>query len=133
MTGRRRWDAVAVLAAMLCIGPEMVAAAHWGLPDDLPWWELAFLLPFSAILLGMPQLAMLGLIRAAQPNWLRLVYLAASAVMLGYFSHRLMTDDLTSSSTAAVGLFLVSFYLALGSTAAGGFLLWFERLLVRNQ
>jgi hypothetical protein len=76
---------------------------------------------------------MLTLIRAAQLSWLRLVYLAASAVMLGYFSYRLITGDLTSSSTAAVGLFFVSFYLALGSAAAGALLLWYERLLVRDQ
>ena len=133
MNLREKWDAVAIVSAILCVGPEVVTTVHVGLPSDVAWLELLLLLPISAILLGMPQLIMLGLILAAQSKWLRLIYLAASAAMLGYYTYRLVTGDLSSSSTAAVGLFFIGFYLALASAAAGGVLLAVERLLVRTQ
>lgn len=133
MERRKTWDALSIVAAVLCIGPEGVTSLHLGLPSDLAWWGWLTILPISALLLGMPQLAMLTYVRFVRWKPLRFICLAVSAAMLGYYHHRLTTSDLSSSSTAAVGLFFLVFYMAMAAAAVGAVLLFLDRLLLRGR
>lgn len=128
-----RWDALSIVAAVLCIGPEVVTSFHLGLPTDLAWWEWLTIIPIAALLLGVPQLVMLAYVRAIRWKPMRLICVAGSAAMLGYYYYRLVTGDLSSSSTAAVGLFFLAFYMALAAAAVGAVALFLERLLLRDR
>ena len=129
----KNWDALSIVAAVLCIGPEVVTSFHLGLPSGLVWWEWLTILPISALLLGMPQFAMLAYVRTVCWKPLRLICLAGSAAMLGYYYYRLTTGDLSSSSTAGVGLFFLVIYMALAAAAVGAVVLFLDRLLLRGR
>lgn len=129
MARAKKWDSLSIAAAVLCAAPEVVTGLHVGFPNDVG----LIVVPIAALLLGTPQIAMLAYVLTARTTALRVVYLATSVAMLGYYYHRLTTGDLSSSSTAGVGLFFVVFYMALGSAAAGAVLLRLERLLLRSS
>lgn len=124
-----RWDCPSVVAAVLSVGPEIVTTAHLGLQTGLAWWGWLTVVPIEALLLGAPQLVLLAFVRAIRRKPLRTICVAVSAAMLGYYSYRLITGDLSSSSTAAVGLFFSAFYLALAAAVSGAVLLFLDRLL----
>ncbi len=133
MERRRNWDAISIAAAMLCGGPELVTNLHLGLPPDLRWWEWLTVVPIAAALLGTPQLTMLAFVRATRWQFLRVICVIVSGGMLALYYYYLRTGDLTSSSTAVVGLFFLQFYMAIASAMGAGVLMWVHGALSRGR
>jgi hypothetical protein len=75
-------------------------------------------------MLAAPQIGMLILIRSTDVLALKILFLGASIAMVGAFARFIGTADLTSTSTAPLGVIFFPFYLAMASSAAGWLLLW---------
>ena len=129
----KKWDALSIVAGVLCIGPEVVTDFHLGLPTDLASWEWLTIVPMTTIFLGLPQLVMLAYVSVVRSHPIRLVCVAGSVALLGYYYYRLITGDLSSSSTAAVGLFFLAFSMALTAMAVGAVALFIDRLMARHS
>jgi hypothetical protein len=130
---RQKWDALSIAAVILCAAPEVVTHTELPLPTDLLWWEWVTVMPMAALLLGTPQLAMLGFVKLARWQALRLLCLMASVGMLGPYYYYLTTTDLMISSTAVVGLFFVQFEMAIASGVVAGLLLLGHTVFLRRR
>ncbi len=82
-----------------------------GIPTDLHWWEYLTILPFSAALLAMPQIAMLLAALLSEHQSTRKAALATSFIALLTFFAWQSTIDLTSSSTAVLSLLFIQIIL----------------------
>ena len=127
MKRAQNWDVFSIVGAVLCVGPEVVTSFHSGLPTELTLGELLTVVSMSALFLGLPQLVMFGYVRAVRSKRLRLLCVAGSAAFLGYYYYRLVSGDLSSSSTAGVGLFFLAFSIALTAMAVGAVALFLDR------
>jgi ABC-type proline/glycine betaine transport system permease subunit len=122
MRQRRTWDSTSILAALLCVGPQVATSLHLGLPNDFSLWEWFTIFPIAALLLGMPQIVMLAFVRASSWQALRFSCVIASFGMLSIYWYYVATTDLVSSSTASISLLITQLVMAVVSGIAVGVL-----------
>lgn len=123
---------VKILAWSLCLAPMAMSLLTGRISSDLGWGEYLTIIPFAAVILGAPQIAMLAVVMLSKKQLVRVLAVILSTGMAMYFLYFIVTADFTGSSTASLGMFFVQLYLAAGAFLVMGVLSVIVRLATNN-